>query len=317
VLTAEIREFRLTDLDGYVEMSNSSCRDDPDFKEVTAEDVRRNILDSADYRPEGHFVAVEGDQVFGKGRGIWTPQALQARGPVGWMELLVEPALLGTDVEKGLFEKIKGYLGGHGISLIQTRVDTRYESRVRQLERLGFVRSEYQNHGMERDPKGIRQVVPPEGFELRVARIPEELEAMLRVFNQAFATRDRYVPLSMERFRGHLAVRNPSSHSGVFLAVRKSDGELVGMVMSNIDQGFNSEHHVRRGGTYSLAVIPSERRKGLGTALLLKSIEWIGGRGMDTAHISVNVANPDALSIYSRAGYKTVQVYQGYEFRLG
>ena len=91
-MTAEIREFRLTDLDGYVEMSNSSCRDDPDFKEVTAEDVRRNILDSADYRPEGHFVAVEGGRVVGKGRGIWTPQVLQARGPVGWMELLVEPA---------------------------------------------------------------------------------------------------------------------------------------------------------------------------------------------------------------------------------
>ena len=316
MLTVEIREFRSTDLDGYVEMSNSSCRDDPDFKEFTAEDVRRNILDSADYRPEGHFVAVEGDRVVGKGRGIWTPQALKARGPVGWMELLVEPALLGTDVEKGLFEKIKGYLGGHGISLVQTRVDTRYESRVRQLERLGFVKSEYQNHGMERDPRGIRQVVPPEGFELRVARIPEELEIMLRVFNKAFATRDRHVPISMERLRGTLPIRNPSSHSGIFLAVKKSDGEVVGMVMSDIDHAYNEEHKVRRGGTYSLAVIPSERRKGLGTALLMKSIEWIGDRGVDAAYISVNVANPDALSIYRRAGYKTLQVFQGYEFRL-
>lgn len=313
---AEIREFRSADLKGYVEMTNSSCRADPDFKEVTTDDVRRNVLESSDYRPEGHFVAIESDRIVGGGRGIWTPQLLQARGPVGFMELFLEPALLGTDVERRLFEKVKEYLRGQEIALIQTRVDTRYGSRVRQLERLGFIKSKYQNNGMERDPRGVQNVVPPKGFELRVAKIPEELETILRVFNQAFATRDRYVPLSMERLRGHLAVRNPSSHSGAFLAVRMSDGEIVGMVMSNIDQQYNEEHNVRRGGTYSLAVIPSERRKGLGTALLMKSIKWIGNQGIDTAYVSVNVANPDALSIHRRAGYKTVQVYQGYEFRL-
>jgi len=30
----------------------------------------------------------------------------------------------------------------------------------------------------------------------------------------------------------------------------------------------------------------------------------------------VNVANPDALKIYERAGYRSVQVYRGYGLRI-
>jgi len=88
------------------------------------------------------------------------------------------------------------------------------------------------------------------------------------------------------------------------------------MVLSAVDKAFNAEHGVRRGGSYALAVVPAERKRGLGTALLLRSVRWIADAGMDVAYLSVNVANPDALKIYERAGYRSVQVYQGYGLPL-
>ena len=88
------------------------------------------------------------------------------------------------------------------------------------------------------------------------------------------------------------------------------------MVLSGIDKAYNAEHGVRRGGSYALAVVPAARKRGLGTALLLRSVRWIADAGMDVSYLSVNVANPDALRIYERAGYRSVQVYQGYGLRL-
>ncbi len=165
---------------------------------------------------------------------------------------------------------------------------------------------------MELNPRLAEKPRTPEGYRIRVAKMPDEMETMVGVFNEAFATRDRYPPMSLERFRKGWVMKNEENHSGFFLAERKTDNRVVGMVLNGINRKYNEERGVKRGGTYALAVIPTERRKGLGTALTLKSIEWIGEKDMDIAYVSVNIANQDALRIYKALGYRTVQVYQGY-----
>jgi ribosomal protein S18 acetylase RimI-like enzyme len=227
----------------------------------------------------------------------------------------VLPGRLGTEAETAVFARIVDYLRGRGVELLLTRVDTRYKAKERLLERLGFTKTEYQNHGMERDPRGVEPPDPPAGTRIRVARMPEEIETLWRVYAAAFATRERHVPMSLESFRRSRHFQDPDNASGVYVAERE-DGTPVGMVLSAIDKAYNAEHGVRRGGSYALAVVPAERKRGLGTALLLRSVRWIADAGMDIAYLSVNVANPDALRIYERAGYRSVQVYQGYGLRI-
>ncbi len=312
----EIRRFHVGDLNQFTALYNASEDENPDFRTCTAAEMMSEIIGSSEYDPEGHFVAVEGNTIVGSARGTFNPQVVKVRGPVGYLELHVLHDFWGTAAERELTKRVVEYMRMHGIESVQTRVDTRYEAKVKMLERLGFTKTTYQNHGLERDPIGIGGPPAIDGYEFRLARIPEELGTMLRVFNEAFATRDRYVPMAMDRLAKHHAVKNPDNHSGAFLVARKGNGEVVGMVLSSIGKKYNEEHAVRRGGTFGLAVVPSERKKGLGTALLMRSIQWIGDRGMDKAWISVNVANIDALDIYRRAGYKTIQVYQGYELKL-
>ncbi len=312
----QVRKFQPDDLDDYTTLFNSAEARNPDFKKLTAEEMRKIELESSDYDPDAHFVAIEEGRIVGSGRGMFNPEHAKVRGPMAFFDMYVLPDYFGSEVERELLVRIVDRLRSRGVESLRTRVDTRYESKVRLLERLGFTKTEYQNHGLECSPKDVKEPVLPEGYEIRIARIPEDLETMLRVFNEAFATRDKYPPISMERLRRSWIFDYPDNYSGIFLAQRSSNEVVVGMVMSGVDHRYNEEHETKRGGSFALAVIPSERKKGIGTALLIRSLKWIGERGMETAYISVNVANPDALSIYQSAGYKTVQVYQGYGLKI-
>jgi GNAT superfamily N-acetyltransferase len=284
----------------------------PDFREFTASHVRRTLLEYPSYDPEGHFIAMDRDRIVGSGLAMYDPKRAAIKGPEAYFDLFILPDYLGTDLEGELFGRIVERIGQKGGEWIVTRVDTRYVERVSLLEKLGFSKTEYENHGMEKDPRMVEEPEVPEGYGIRVARIPEELETMHTVLNESFATRDKWAPKPFEVFRKSWIFDESEDRSGIFLASRDSDEEVIGMVFSAINRKYNEEHGVRRGGTYSLAVIPSERKKGLGTCLTLKSLKWIGDKLMDVAYVSVNVANKDALNIYQSLGYRTIQVYQGY-----
>lgn len=312
-LCIEIRNFKESDLDGFGRLYNESERENPDYRPLTSEEIRKLVLEHPAYDPRAHFAAFEAGELVCSGRGLYMPEHVKVKGPVGFIELYVLPDYLRTDVERDVFARILEYVRTRGVELIQTRVDTRFDARIDLFERLGFSKSHYQNHGMEMDPSLAEEPMEPEGYRIRAVKYPEELETMVSVFNEAFATRDKYPPMTVERFRRGWAMGDEENHSGFFFAERETDGKVVGMVLSGINRSYNEEHGVRRGGTYALAVIPSERRKGLGTALTLKSVEWIRNMRMDVAYVSVNVANEDAFSIYKALGYRTVQVYQGYQ----
>lgn len=312
----EIRNFRESDLEGFARLYNEGEKGNPDYRSLTADDFRRFVLEHPAYDPLGHFVAMKDGRIVCCGRGIYYPDHVKIKGPVGYLDFYILPDYLGTDVEKEVFARIVEYMKSCGLTVVSTRVDTRFEAKVLLYERLGFSRSKYQNHGMELDPRLAEKPEVPEGYRIRAARMPDESETMVRVFNAAFATRDKYPPMSLARFRRGWVMEDEENYSGFFLAEREFDNRVVGMVLSGINHGYNEEHSIKTGGSYALAVIPSERRKGLGTVLTLKSIEWIAKKGMDVAYVSVNAANQDAVRIYRTLGYQTVQIYQGYEMRI-
>jgi GNAT superfamily N-acetyltransferase len=299
-----------------VNLCNEVSTEDPDFEVLTVEGFRKRILGRKSYDPQGHFIAVEGEDIIGSGRAIYVPEEVSVRGAVGHFTMHLLPNYLRTEVENELFARIVKYLRDRGAERISARADTRFKTRVQLLERLGFERSAYENHGMERTVRKMEEPEIPDGYRVRVAKIPEEIELLLEIFNTAFATRERYPPLTLEYFRNSRIFEEGEDQSGIFIAERTFDGGAVGMVIGQIDRKFNEAHGAKRGGTYSLAVVPSERRKGLGIALTLKSLKWIWEKGMEKAFIGVNWSNPEAVELYKATGYKTVQVYLGYQLQI-
>jgi hypothetical protein len=95
---------------------------------------------------------------------------------------------------------------------------------------------------MELPVRKMEEPEIPDGYRVRVAKVPEEIELLLEIFNTAFATRERYPPLTLEYFRNSRIFEEGEDQSGIFIAERTSDGAAVGMVISQIDRKFNEAH---------------------------------------------------------------------------
>jgi ribosomal protein S18 acetylase RimI-like enzyme len=81
--------------------------------------------------------------------------------------------------------------------------------------------------------------------------------------------------------------------------------EIVGMVLSYIDENENREFHRGRGHTEHICVAPSWRRLGIASALLASGLQNLKEYGMTAASLTVDVENPSKASrIYERAGFK-------------
>jgi ribosomal protein S18 acetylase RimI-like enzyme len=62
-------------------------------------------------------------------------------------------------------------------------------------------------------------------------------------------------------------------------------------------------HDGHRGWLYYVSVAPSERRKGLGRALVAAAEEWLRQRGVPKAHLMVRETNQAIAAFYQHLGY--------------
>lgn len=94
---------------------------------------------------------------------------------------------------------------------------------------------------------------------------------------------------SREAIDRYLA-RNP----GLSFTAWDGDG-LVGAVLCG--------HDGRRGYVHHLAVRPSYRRQGIGTALATRCLDALAAEGIDKCHLFVFAVNADAIAFWKRAGW--------------
>lgn len=82
------------------------------------------------------------------------------------------------------------------------------------------------------------------------------------------------------------------------------DGEPVGYLLGTV---ILPEAEILR-----IAVLPSERRRGRGEALLKAFLSEIGKRGADVAFLEVRTDNLPAVSLYRKCGFSDVSVRKNY-----
>lgn len=80
----------------------------------------------------------------------------------------------------------------------------------------------------------------------------------------------------------------------------KRDGVLLGTVMVGEDG--------HRGWVYYLAVTETERRAGLGRALMAAAEDWLRARGVPRLNLMVREGNNAVLGFYAALGYRTSDV---------
>jgi len=306
----EIRRMEMEDIPSFAELHNAAEAHDPEFRPRTPDEMGKMAIKSPEDTLDSHFGAfVSGRMVVGGG-GHFRPE--KSDDGKAYFHFYAEPEFLGSAAEREVFELVRASLKKKGARTIGMRANTTNASKVRMLERLGFHKNEYQRHHMERCLQGVSAPTVPVGYILRNARMPDEMAQLQETNNEAYSTRN-FKPTPFDEFSKYSYLNDPKSLTGLFVVERISDGKIVGWVGSQVEHLYNSLHGRKRGGSYALVVIPSERGKGIGRALMQSSLRWIASKEMDFAYLGVNHQNPDALHLYKSLGYELVGIWQGYE----
>ena len=179
-------------------------------------------------------------------------------------------------------------------------MDTEKE-RIALLRRFGFEQVRWFFDMVRPSLDEIEEPMLPEGLEFRPLR-----EEQLRQLWDA----------DMESFRDHWGGFDGSEESyqrwrsdpkfDIDLLVVAWDGdEIAGGVVNEINEVENKAFNRKRGWLQSVFVRRPWRRRGVGRAVVLRSLQALRVRGMTSAGLGVDADNPNgALGLYTGTGFE-------------
>jgi len=310
----QVRNLKKDEIAQYTELFNTANFNDPEFHLRTVEEFTSIIQKKPSL--DGHFAAFDRGKMVAAGNGILRKGEYKGQKHPGGFNIHVLPDYFDSDSPIQIFQGIVSFLRANEVERITTRTYLSNTDKVKLLERLGFNRFDKGRFGMFMDPRKVPEPVVPDGYILKNPKLPDDMAILLETANEGFSTRENYPPFKLEDFSRNVYFTDPESHSGIFVIERLADGKIIGLVCSHIDRNFNELKKKKRGSSYTLVIIPDERGKGFGKALMLASLRWIAENGMDEAFLGVNYKNDDAVFLYKNLGYEIKETLQSFEYLL-
>ncbi len=99
-----------------------------------------------------------------------------------------------------------------------------------------------------------------------------------------------------------IAIVTENDHRPDWSLLARLGGEPAGFVIGNIDLSKDPPG----GHIWQVGVVPSQRRRGLASALLVESMRRMQAGEAVSAFLTVHVNNPGAVEAYARLGFKTI-----------
>ncbi len=140
------------------------------------------------------------------------------------------------------------------------------------------------------------------GFEVREFR-PDDLDAVVLINKVCLP--ENYSP---SFFMDH-HYENPR----IFL-VAVVGREIVGYSMCRMEFGVSTlkTAFARKGHVISIAVMPGQRGKGIGLALMEASLQKVKAEGASEMYLEVRVSNNPAVQLYKKLGFEASRISEGY-----
>jgi mycothiol synthase len=147
----------------------------------------------------------------------------------------------------------------------------------------------------------IPEPVLPDGLEFRPVG-PDQLRRLWDADVEAF--RDHWGGFDGSDTRFQKWKGDPKFDPSLHVVVWDGD-EIAGGVINEINDAENAAFNRNRGWLASVFVRRPWRRRGLGSALVLRSLQVLRDRGLTSAGLGVDADNPTgALGLYERAGFE-------------
>jgi GNAT superfamily N-acetyltransferase len=159
---------------------------------------------------------------------------------------------------------------------------------------LGFQEQPVSMLGFRHDLADIPPRHLPEGSSFRPARLPEESSAVTDLMGTAFDDRDRQGEPIGSAYIDLISGKAGFDPEQVLLV--ESCGAPVGCTIVDAPAGSNCR-------ILELGVLPGSRRRGIGSALICRALEWTKARGA-TAALTGMFSTSHAATLFWRLGFR-------------
>jgi len=300
----KIREFvKGEDEEVWLKLRNEAFKEYDDFRLATMEDMEIWEKDPG-FDLVGMFIAELNGEAVGRVQAYVDKQREEKKGFI--RGLGVVPKFRSRGIGRGLVNK--------AIESLRDRTMETAECMVRDDKSICKHIFESMRFRLVRVFSTMRRdlnIIPSNIGENTVVRITvmkegiEDIELLRRLDNEAFSEHFNFRPSTLEEWK-HWFKHPDFDREGWFLAL--PEDKPVGHVGSWIDSKFLKFKGIKRGSIATIGVLKPYRRKGIGTSLILRGMEYLKSRGMTEAELGVDDLNQtEAIKLYEKVGFKVIR----------
>ena len=307
-----IRPFREGfDEEVFIRIFNVVFEDYDDFRSMTLEEMKK-MEKSPTFDAKGIFIA----EWNGEAAGIVNAHVDKFREEKkGFIQSLgVLPKFRGKGIAKKLLEKALNSLKERGMEVAETWAQTDRKACIHIFESFGFRKvraSSLMKKSLKEIPYNMQK-----NTEVTIRDVQlndkKDIDTLNKLENETFKEHFNFRPKTIEETKYSLFEVPWFKMQRWFFAVLEN--QPVGFAGIGIDERLNREKKKKWGWILDIGVLKPFRRKGIGTALMLHSMQILKNEKMEHAVLYVDDMNPTkAIKLYEKLGFNVLRknvVYQ-------
>ncbi len=287
----DIRNYDKTiDIDNFVRFYNHAHSDYPSHNTLTADIAQQYIFGKPGYDSQSHFLAIKDSEIIGSVKGeIFAGK----RGIIG---MIISPEHRMLGIEDVLYKLVMNYYRQKGLDEAGVHVDSSFPKMIDFYKSHGFTiwKISYQmSCKLKQSMKTSSKMAA--GYHIGPSN-QNEIDKVRNVL--AIGFENEHVEEIIGEF-DRLLQEKGFDISGIIVARKSND--VIGLIFNFIHPAMPD-----RGFVTWIAVIPSERNKGVGKSLLSSGLSWMKEKGALTVELNVDLKNPSALKLYQDCGFEVV-----------
>jgi GNAT superfamily N-acetyltransferase len=217
----------------------------------------------------------------------------------GWRRRGIGTWLQGM-LEQHAAELAERYPSDH-VQMLGTWATETEHDKIALINRFGFTPARYFFDMVRPSLDEISEPVLPDGLELRPVSA-DQLRQLWDADVEAF--RDHWGGFDASEENYQRWIGDPKFDASLIVVAWDGD-EIAGGVVNEINEAENRAFNRKRGWLASVFVRRRWRRRGLGRAVVLRSLQVFRDRGMTSAGLGVDADNPNgALGLYTGTGFE-------------
>lgn len=292
-----------TDLEKFTGFFNLAHADYPGHIDYSTDTVKHYIFEDPDFVEKGIFLAIKDSKIVGSANAdVESEEA-------GFISMLILPEYRFKGLEEVLYDTAAEYLASKGMKFLRALVHAQFTDLMEFYRERGY-NDKWTHYSMKRDMSApIPNFIIPKGVAIHVPDMEEEYDVVRATIADGFSDTMDSTEEMMMNFDD--VIKEEFFQREGILVAKNASGKMLGVCVAVIHPAMKDIGHIPW-----LVVLKENRGNGIGKALLLSVLVWLSGKGTNQTSLSVELGNPNALNLYTSAGFEIVSELKILEKKL-